>query len=335
MSSSEMMQPKLGAGLWGSLRFLSGLVYAGCMVLALPMQMLLHRRFGNRYLNPFLFVASLVLLCVLVVLSMHASVPRTLDRTHIPLLDGDRVTGARISWAVLYGLLGILPVAYVLHRLNAWWRWRAGDVVHSVAWGTPHFLLLGVTPGMSHGRAEHESKPKPPSIVKPPDNLFAELWCEHHESWEAMWKDLAGGRIPEGRVPWLIATAVEPLIVCVLAFCLCTFGATIGLYFFLAAAAMFVQARIASAWAFERMLDHCDNMIAQEAWGRVLSGKPSGTEAQGYALPISTKAIRPELRQRLVDQFVHDNPSMAKLLKPARPPAPANSEETGGSAKVA
>jgi hypothetical protein len=301
------------ASFWASFRYLSSAIYGVTYAVALPMQMLMHLRLGQRYLNGVMFTVSMLILMPVVMASLvlsdawwhilqktlggYDTVPRV-DRWGTPLLA--------------IGLSVMVPVAYIFHRCHAWWRERGGNIVHSRSYGVP-IALIPDRPSDKSGKIA----PATPAGA-PPAHLFQELYREWKGGWTKMWADVHAGKVPQGWVPWVATTILEPLALFVAGTWIVMVGIPIGAYFMAAAVAMFVQSRIIAAFHREQVLDHRDGAIEQEAWSRVIDGQQAATEEKGYAVPIAGRMLTPEVRQSLATELVDIDPRLAHLLKPAR-----------------
>ena len=103
----------------GILRGLRALVYVTVMALAIPVEVLIHRKFGVRHLNLGTMVLGFV-----VMLALHALL--------VPLLIGEA--------AIVVG--GVMVTAYVIaavvHSALVWLRDRKGEPWHSRCSGLPY-----------------------------------------------------------------------------------------------------------------------------------------------------------------------------------------------------
>lgn len=304
----QLFQFSPASGFWASLRVLSSLVYGVSTLGALPMHLVLHRRIGERYLNPILYFISAVIWLSLLFLAQPILTQLVMSgqsRTLIPL----NVFPTLVR--VQYGLVLIgLPLLYALHRYGCWRRDRAGDYVHSKTWGIPTYILPGTT------KADATPQPVRTSTAsKPPENLFDEIKSELQIEWQAFVRDRKERRIPGGIIPWSITTVAQPIALLMIGALMIFSGFVIGSMICYAGIGMFLQGRIAAAFFREEVLDHRDSRIEQEIWLRVIQGKPHQGEQQGYAIPVASTSISQGVKDSIAARLIQSDSRFASILK--------------------
>jgi hypothetical protein len=285
-----MRKTRAGASFWTTFRWVADIVYGLCWMVALPAELLLNRRIGRRY-------ASMLPLCIsfLLLVGIYSSFgwamaaleqSRTGQPTWmdiVPRLEAPALTGQPLSTPTpapraaavaslpaplsgnpyfLPGIMLILSLAVLGHRLDNWWRFRTTEQVHSRACGIPHWVWW-----CWQGIAADAQKTAKPSVVteaKPaaagvvaaatPTSIFMVLQTE----FQSMVRGSIKGVPPTGALAWLSSTVVHPVALLIGGVLVLRVDFMVGAHTTLVAVAIFIKARIQKALVVEAIYDVFD-----------------------------------------------------------------------------
>lgn len=288
-----MQSTRCGAGIWGTFRWLANFVFAMCWIVALPVELVLNRRVGRRYSGLVPLLLSLVVLVPCLVLPL--AVP-TQSRWASSVVVDQR--GLLLSILAI----AIFLAAVLRQRIAGWWRFRSNEQVHSFSSGVPFWLhppkdfmeMWGDEPKPGPEAAI----PKPPAkpANKPATTFLGmvgeEITRNIADQWKPFVQQWNRGEVPTGPIAWFGATIVHPLALAVGAILLAPIQAVFAGYLLMAAAAIFLKARIQKALIIESIYDLFDARIEQ-AFTRELSVPQALNEAEraGLVVPGMVRAV--------------------------------------------
>lgn len=291
---SFLQSIRCGASIWTTFRFISGVIFAFCWIIALPVELVLNRKMGRRYTGFLpLFGAYIVMHFVFI-----AALPqRSWMGVSMPS------TGAEFGPLLMFLVMG---AAIVRHRFASWWRFRSHEQVHSFSNGVPFWLhppkvLVNLVPSPKPSAAKatstKASMPKPPPDANAPLAkkieyalvAFADFLIEQVPSVFREWRS---GEIPTGPITWMLATIAHPAMLFGSSIPVSLLNAPMGSYLMFAAVAIFLKARIQKAMIVETVYDLFDARI-EHSFTQSLANpeKLRDIERTGLAVPGIARAL--------------------------------------------
>lgn len=301
-TSSGLLQPSMAASVCKTFRKLTAVVLFIAWQLALPIELILHRRVGKRYMNTFFFVISLI------VLTNFAEA--VLSGVRLARSSGPTQKAAQLGTAPVkppapdplgpFGALtGMAGFAFVCHYLASRRRFGTEQQGHSldpgVSWLVyPPFAAIALRPLARSWRARAWIAAGDPSIEPNPRRLLAYPASQLHAIAGMIKRHLAllsVGAPPHGPLNWLCITVAEPLAIGL-------FGATLlrpqsghhefGVYLCLVAVAMLIKGSIHAADWRERIYDDMDARLESQALSSWRSGKPMAEISSAFTVPVAS-----------------------------------------------
>lgn len=242
-----------GAGVWGTFRWLSSMLYAACWIVALPAELVLNRRVGARYAGLLPVTISFFLLGMLFA---------TAGSLRSPLLPAAKETASASDamWTVLIAE-GVFILAVIRNRIANWMRFRSEDQVHSLSNGVPFWLnpprfASETVVSMSNDLREMAS-----ADYAAQASGNAQVVRGHVSGFFQEWRS---GLPPTGPIAWILATVVHPALLVAGSVPLAGINPAAGYYLFIAGVMIFLKARIQKALVVEKVYDLFDTRLEQE-----------------------------------------------------------------------
>lgn len=310
--AAKILKPTLGTSVLKTFRVVTGVLYLASWLIALPGELILHRRVGKRHMNSVVFGLSLILLTGLGVLAVRGHQAWVTPSGIYPpgyVVPASPSSGSGIWFGFMFA--GSL-IAFACHYVANRRRFGQVDQGHSMDTGVPWLCYPSITPerknpfddsGAGNLTAESadpslfDSEPKladDPATLRTvaayPMSVIRQLrghLAEHTAK-------LKNGEVPYGAFAWLTLSTIEPCLLLVAGGLFViksgTFG--FGIYLGLVGIAMATKAAILAAEFKEKVYDDNDGRLEIEAMRRWREGKPLSAVSAAFTVPIM-KAVLP------------------------------------------
>lgn len=306
--AAKVLQPTLAASVFNTFRKATAIVLFLAWQLALPVELILHRRIGKRYMNTFFFVVAMIGLTILAELWIGgirpSSVPSRDDRIVLSPRAAGKVSppspaAVRISSLAPFAwLTSAAGIAFLCHYLANRGRFGTERQGHSLDVGIPWLIYPPLAASivrrlvrsgwMQAWLTATESAPDANTrrlLAYPVSQSRAlSAMLRHHLS------VLIAGEPPHGPLTWLVVTIVEPLALAgvgVIVTRECEGYREFGWYLGAVAAAMIVKGCIHAADWRERIYDDMDARLESEAISHWRSGRPATALSSAFTVPIA------------------------------------------------
>ncbi len=305
----QLAKPTMAASTLKAFGKLTALINFIAWLICLPMELILHRRIGKRYMcTPFVGLALLLTGMLTVFASVKPDALRMVDtniRASIPTTA--LATGTLPPPTAPVAVLMISPfgwlmrcvvpaatIAFALHYRANRKRFGTPDQGHSLDWGIPWIIYpFGLqkaaaaclarwrVQGTSQARpggSPHELLAYPASAI----HSFAEN-LRHHLSL------LATNRVPHGPFTWWFTSTIEPVILMFagVVLCIATGFDPFGAYLILVGVAMAFKAAMREAEMRERIYDDVDGRFDVEVMRNIRAGKALPELSAAFTVPLS------------------------------------------------
>lgn len=289
--ATKLLQPTLAASVWKTFRALTGLLLFLSWMISLPVELLLHRRIGKRYMNTVFAVVSYVMLAVL--LSLCTTSSARAGRSPMQLIEAMRINSQ------LSALLLSVPLAFVVHYVCNRRRFARPDQGHSLDSGIPWLIFPPFARNLAASLRKRLTR-KPADSSQAPHATVAEISAYAGSAWTRLREHVmthlqatASGEPPHGPFTWLFVSIIEPLLLALggLGLLMHSSGPNpLGLYLIIVAVAMVLKSTIHQAEWRERMYDEVDQRLEMNAMRNWRDGQKLTNLSPLFTVPV-TKAV--------------------------------------------
>ncbi|MCC6970568.1 MAG: hypothetical protein IT434_10135 [Phycisphaerales bacterium] len=284
--AASLLAPTPGASVWKTFQKITAIVMMVAWLIALPVELVLHRRVNKRWMNTAFCVLAVVLLAAL---ASFLSKPDLATVRALP--PAERLIAIKAALKTMQPfehLFVCSALAFGVHYWSNRRRFRTAQQGHSFDSGIPWLVF----PPLARWWLPLDAASRLLDGIARSQRLPMRLLRGWAESLRCHLLQIGAGEFPYGPVTWLVVSLLEPVLLLLAGVLFFRHGsAPFGIYLMIVAVAMFLKASIIEASWRERVYDEMDGRLEGEAMKQLRAGRPSTQLSRAFTVPIASAVL--------------------------------------------